>query len=226
MDRVEPRPSQKISIPVVAPILTRSIVTKSPLDETRRPTRAEAEEAVRTLICWAGDDPGRSGMQATPAAVLESYAERFRGYCQNDDGLAPHWSLEPAPSGETVLLRRVPFLSHCEHHMVPFRGAVSIAYKPAETIASVDDLFALVDRCSRRLQSQERLTSEIASAVESALRPSGLAVVTESEHLCMTLRGIQKHGTTTVTMKFGGRFRDDLNEREQVLVGLLQPDDC
>lgn len=189
----------------------------------RRPSREEAEEAVRTLICWAGDDPNREGVLETPARVAQSYLEKYSGYHGHADLV-----VEAAPltgNGGTILSRNIPFFSHCEHHMVPFLGVVHVAYGLSKAVASESDLQVLVDRYARRLQSQETLTSQILAEIERALSPEGAAVLVESEHLCMTIRGIHKHGATTVTTQFSGAYRDDPCERERVLRLLLGIDD-
>ena len=185
-----------------------------------RPTRIEAEEAVRTLIRWAGDDPARDGVANTPTRVVEDYAERFSGYGEG----AAEWKIEKAPNNSTVLARNIPFFSHCEHHMVPFLGVFHIAYLPRDSVAARSNVSDMVNVFARRLQSQERLTTEVLTAIQEALNPHGVAVLVESEHLCMTIRGVHKHGAATATMKFSGVFREDPKERQQVLASLLGGD--
>jgi GTP cyclohydrolase IA len=185
------------------------------------PTREEAEAAVRTLLRWAGDDPGREGLIDTPKRVVKAYEEFFRGY--RDD---PHDALdrifqEVGGYDDMVLVRDIGFTSHCEHHLVPFIGKAHIAYFPAEGVVGLSKLARVVDIYAKRLQTQESLTAQVASTIESALRPRGLAIMMEAEHLCMSMRGVQKRGATTVTTRFTGIFRESASEQARFL-GLVQ----
>ena len=174
----------------------------------RRPTRAEAEAAVRTLIAWAGDDPEREGLRDTPRRVAGAYEEFFRGYGDDPAEALERTFDEIGGYDEPVLLRDISFHSHCEHHMVPFVGRAHIAYMPRERVVGLSKLARVVDIYARRLQTQERLTAEVAAAIDDVLQPRGVAVMIEAEHQCMSLRGVRKPGVSTVTMKFTGAFED------------------
>jgi GTP cyclohydrolase I len=192
--------------------------TVEPLREFRaeeivRPSREEAEAAVRTLIAWAGDDPKRDGLIDTPRRVVEAYEEFYAGYRQKAGEQLDRTFEDIDRYDDIVLVRDIPFSSHCEHHMVPFVGKAHVAYFPTDKVVGLSKLARVVDVFARRLQSQERLTSEIVAAVDEALKPRGVAVMIEAEHQCMTLRGVQKHGASTVTTQFTGIFRDDPTEQ-------------
>lgn len=174
-----------------------------------RPTRCEAEEAVRTLIRWAGDDPAREGLKQTPNRVVRAYQEWFSGYGQNPDELLHRTFGEVGGYTDVVLLRDIPLESTCEHHMAPIRGLVHVAYLPTKRVVGISKLARLVDAFGRRLQIQERLTSEIADALERVLQPRGVAVMIEARHECMSSRGVHKHGSVLVTRAFRGLY---LNE--------------
>lgn len=174
-----------------------------------RPTRCEAEEAVRTLIRWAGDDPAREGLKQTPNRVVRAYQEWFSGYGQNPDELLHRTFGEVGGYTDIVLLRDTPLESTCEHHMAPIRGLVHVAYLPTNRVVGISKLARLVDAFGRRLQIQERLTSEIADALERVLQPRGVAVMIEARHECMSSRGVHKHGSVLVTRAFRGLY---LNE--------------
>jgi GTP cyclohydrolase I len=182
-------------------------------DEIVRPSREEAEAAVRTLIAWAGDDPKRDGLIDTPQRVVDAYEEFYAGYRQNAADALDRTFEDIDRYDDIVLVRDIPFSSHCEHHMVPFVGKAHVAYFPTDKVVGLSKLARVVDVFARRLQSQERLTSEIVAAVDEALKPRGVAVMIEAEHQCMTLRGVQKHGASTVTTQFTGVFRDDPTEQ-------------
>jgi GTP cyclohydrolase I len=182
-------------------------------DEIKRPSRADAEEAVRTLIAWAGDDPAREGLNDTPERVVKAYEEFYAGYGQKPADALERTFEDVGTYDDIVLVRNIPFYSHCEHHMVPFVGRAHVAYFPTERVVGLSKLARVVDVFSRRLQTQERLTADIVGAVDDALKPRGVAVMIEAEHQCMTLRGVQKHGASTVTTQFTGVFRDDPTEQ-------------
>src|SRR5262245_28581295 len=179
-----------------------------------RPTRSEAEEAVRTLIRWAGDDPAREGLRDTPARVVRAYREWFAGYGENPDSLLARTVDEVGGYSEAVLLRDIPVQSTCEHHMAAIRGRAHIAYLPNGRVVGISKLARLVDALSRRLQIQERLTAEIAAALERTLKPRGVAVVIEAQHECMSSRGVRKHGACLVTRSFGGVYSSDPGRAE------------
>ena len=185
----------------------------------RRPSRAEAEAAVRTLIGWAGDDPRREGLQATPGRVVRAYEEWFAGYGQDPEEILERTFGEVAGYDEMVLLKDIPVESTCEHHMAAIRGVAHVAYLPRERVVGISKLARLVDAYARRLQIQERLTAEIAEALERTLRPRGVAVIVEATHECMSSRGVRKHGSSLVTRRFTGVF-EDVEARREVLAAL------
>jgi GTP cyclohydrolase IA len=182
-----------------------------------RPSREVAEAAVRTLIAWAGDDPLREGLVDTPRRVLAAYAEFYAGY-QQDPAEALERTFEDVGSyDDIVLVRDIPFYSHCEHHMVPFVGKAHIAYFPTESVVGLSKLARVLDVFAHRLQTQERLTADVIGAIDEILKPRGIAVMIEAEHQCMTLRGVHKHGASTVTTQFTGIFRDDPAEQQRFM---------
>lgn len=185
----------------------------------RRPSRAEAEAAVRTLIGWAGDDPRREGLLETPARVVRAYEEWFAGYAQEPARILERTFGEVAGYDELVLLRDIPVESVCEHHMAAIRGVAHVAYLPSERVVGISKLARLVDAYARRLQIQERLTAEVAEALEATLKPRGVAVVIEATHACMSARGVRKHGASLVTRRFTGVFEDP-EQRREVLAAL------
>lgn len=185
----------------------------------RRPSRAEAEAAVRTLIGWAGDDPRREGLQATPGRVVRAYEEWFAGYGQDPAAMLERTFGEVAGYDEMVLLRDIPVLSTCEHHMAAIRGVAHVAYLPRERVVGISKLARLVDAYARRLQIQERLTAEIADELERTLQPRGVAVIIEASHECMASRGVHKHGASLVTRRFTGVFEAG-EARREVLAAL------
>jgi GTP cyclohydrolase I len=176
---------------------------------TDRPTREEAEAAVRTLIRWAGEDPDRPGLVDTPRRVTEAYAEFFAGY--SDDETLDDVKLFADEGGfsDMVLVRDIQFASHCEHHMVPFLGKAHIAYVPGGQIVGLSKLARVVDLFAKRLQTQENLSAQIVAAVERIVKPRGMALLMEAEHMCMTMRGARKPGARMVTTQFSGCFVDE-----------------
>jgi GTP cyclohydrolase IA len=195
--------------------LYKKLATEStePATPVQRPSRTEAEEAVRTLIAWAGDNPDREGLKDTPGRVVETYGELYSGYGKDPAEVLDRTFEDVGGYDDVVVVRDIPFHSHCEHHMMPFVGKAHIAYYPGETVVGLSKLARVVEIFARRLQTQERLTGNIVAAVDSALKPRGVAVMIEAEHLCMTLRGARAHGATTVTTQFTGAFRDDAAEQ-------------
>jgi GTP cyclohydrolase IA len=186
-----------------------------------RPTREEAEAAVRTLILWAGDDPTREGLRDTPLRVAKAYEEFFSGYRVDANDVLSRVFEEVHGYDDMILVRDIPFSSHCEHHMVPFVGKVHIAYYVGEEgVVGLSKLARLVDIYARRLQTQEALNAQIVAAIERYLRPRGCAVMIEAEHMCMSMRGVLKQGTMTVTNQFTGVFRDDPAEQVRFLTML------
>jgi len=178
-----------------------------------RPSREEAEAAVRTLIRWAGEDPDREGLAATPARVARAYEEWFGGYSVDPKEFLQRTFEEVEGYDEIVVLRDIRFESHCEHHMAPIVGRVHIGYLPRRRVVGISKLARLVDVYAQRLQTQEHLTSQVATAIDEILKPRGVAVLIEAEHMCMSLRGVTKPGALTVTSHFTGMFRDDVQEQ-------------
>jgi GTP cyclohydrolase IA len=181
------------------------------------PTRDEAEAAVRTLLRWAGDDPRREGLIDTPRRVVKAYEEFFRGYRDDAHDALKRVFQEVGGYDDMVLVRDISFTSHCEHHLVPFVGKAHIAYFPADGVVGLSKLARVVDIYAKRLQTQEALTTQVSEAIEAALRPRGIAVMIEAEHLCMSMRGVQKRGATTITTRFTGVFRDAASEQTRFL---------
>ncbi len=182
-----------------------------------KPNRAEAEEAVRTLIKWAGDDPDREGLMDTPSRVVRSYEEFFDGYGACPKTILQRTFEETDGYDEIVLLRDIRFESHCEHHMAPIIGKVHIAYLPHRRVVGISKLARLVEIFAKRLQIQEKLTAQIANTIDEVLEPKGVAVVVEAAHQCMTTRGIYKPGSLMVTSRMLGAFRDDPSTRREFL---------
>jgi GTP cyclohydrolase I len=193
--------------------------TLTPPDRNR-PTRAEAEEAVRTLIRWAGDDPGREGLRDTPARVVRAYEEWFSGYRDDPSALLQRTFEEVGGYDEIVVLRDIAFHSHCEHHMAPIIGKVHVGYLPKDRVVGISKLARLVNAFAQRLQVQERLTAEIADMLDAVLQPHGVGVVIQAAHGCMTTRGVNKHGATMVTSRMLGAFRNNPATRHEFLSGL------
>ncbi|MEL7488018.1 MAG: GTP cyclohydrolase I FolE [Pseudomonadota bacterium] len=180
-----------------------------------RPSRAEAEAAVRTLIQWAGDDPTREGLIDTPKRVAKAYEEWFAGYDEDPEDILARTFEEVEGYDDIVLLRGIRFESFCEHHIAPIIGTAHVAYLPSNKVVGISKLARLVDAYSKRLQVQETLTAQIAETLEKVLKPRGVAIVISAEHQCMSTRGVHKPNVDTVTTRFTGAFRDDpaLEER-------------
>ncbi len=178
-----------------------------------RPSRAEAEAAIRTLLAYIGENPSREGLLDTPSRVVKSYDEIYGGYQLDAEDVLDRTFGEIGSFDDFVLLRDIPFHSHCEHHMVPFFGKAHVAYFPVERVVGISKIARVVDLFARRLQTQEHLTSQIVTALDDALKPRGVAVMIEAEHMCMSMRGILKPGVTTLTSQFTGAFRDDPAEQ-------------
>lgn len=182
-----------------------------------RPSRAEAEDAVRTLIAYVGENLDREGLVETPRRVIEAYDELFAGYRQDACELLDRTFGETAGYDDFVLVSDIPFTSHCEHHVMPFYGKAHIAYVPIDRVVGLSKLARLVDVFARRLQTQEHMTSQIASTIEECLRPRGVAVLIEAEHTGMSVRGVAKHGALTTTTRFSGVFHEDADARARFL---------
>lgn len=191
---------------------------KSKASRSRKPTRQEAEEAVRTLIAWAGDDPEREGLKETPRRVAEAFQEYFRGYGQDPVAMLQEPTFEEVGGyDDLVMLRDVRVESHCEHHIAPFIGVAHVAYLPNGKVAGLSKLARVVEIYAKRLQTQETLSAEIADAIDRALAPRGVAVMIEAEHQCMTTRGVHQPGVAAVTTRFLGEFSTDQTLRERFL---------
>ncbi len=183
----------------------------------QRPTRAEAEAAVRTLIRWAGDDPAREGLLDTPKRVVKAYEEWFRGYHVDPVELLQRTFEEVEGYDEMVLLRDIRFESYCEHHLAPIIGRAHVAYLPDRRVVGISKLARVVEAFGKRMQIQEKMTAQVAGVIDDVLRPKGVAVVIEATHQCMSTRGVNKHGVSMVTSRMIGAFRDDPSTRREFL---------
>jgi GTP cyclohydrolase I len=182
-----------------------------------RPTREEAEAAVRTLLLWAGDDPAREGLTGTPDRVVRSYEEFFAGYDIDPVALLERTFEETDGYDEIVLLRDIRLESYCEHHMVPIIGRAHVAYMPHRRVVGISKLARVVDAYAKRLQIQEKMTAQIANTLDEVLQPKGVAVIIEAQHQCMTTRGIHKPGVSMVTSRLLGAFRSNTDTRREFL---------
>jgi GTP cyclohydrolase I len=199
---------------------SRRRLTKRVHNKNERPSRTAAENAVRTLIQWAGDDPEREGLIGTPARVVRAYEEWFAGYFEDPRKYLERTFEEVAGYDEMVLLRDIRFESHCEHHMAPIIGRVHIGYLPRRRVVGISKLVRLVDVYAKRMQVQEKMTAEIASCLNSVLKPSGVAVVVEGAHECMTTRGVHRSDVTMVTSRMLGVFRTNFKTRQEFLAAI------
>jgi len=185
--------------------------------EIKRPSREAAEAAVRTLIQWAGDDPAREGLRGTPERVVRSYEEFFAGYGSDPREILQRTFEEVEGYDEMVVLKDIRFESYCEHHMVPIIGLAHIAYLPNSRVVGISKLARVLDAYAKRLQIQEKMTAQIAKAIDEVLEPKGVAVVLEAAHQCMTTRGVHKPGVNMVTSHMLGAFRQDEATRKEFL---------
>ncbi len=190
-----------------------------------RPSREEAEEAVRTLLRWSGDDPSREGLLDTPRRVVKSYEEFFKGYNEDPVAILSRTFEETDGYDEMILLRDIRLESHCEHHMVPITGKAHVAYLPGTRVVGISKLARVVDAYAKRFQIQEKLTAQIANTIQEVLRPRGVAVVIEANHQCISTRGIHKPGVSMVTSHMLGEFRDNPSTRREFLA-MLQSRTC
>ena len=181
--------------------------------EIMRPTQAEAEEAVKVLLRWAGDNPDREGLLDTPRRVAKAYGELFSGYVQEPEEVLGTTFEEVGGYDDIVLVRDIPFFSHCEHHMVPIVGKAHVAYLPDGRVLGLSKIARVVEIFGRRLQTQENMTAQITSAIDGILKPRGVAVMIDAEHMCMSMRGVQKQGSSTLTTSFTGTFKTDPAEQ-------------
>jgi GTP cyclohydrolase I len=192
-------------------------LTRPTAEASARPSREEAEAAVRTLLRWAGDDPGREGLVGTPDRVVRSYEEFFAGYDVDPVALLERTFEETDGYDEIVLLRDIRLESYCEHHIVPIIGRAHVAYLPHRRVVGISKLARVVEAYAKRLQIQEKMTAQIANTINDVLQPRGVAVVIEAQHQCMTTRGIHKPGVSMVTSRMLGVFRDDPMTRRELL---------
>ena len=187
-------------------------------EEIVRPSREEAEAAVRTLIAWAGDDPRRDGLIDTPQRVVDAYEEFYAGYRQNAADALDRTFEDIDRYDDIVLVRDIPFSSHCEHHMVPFVGKAHVAYFPTDRVVGISKLARVVEVFARRLQTQETMTAQIAETIDKALKPKGVAVMIEAVHQCMSIRGVRKPDVATITTQFTGIFKEDPGQQARFMM--------
>ena len=197
--------------------LAEALAAERRAAQERRPSRAEAEEAVRTLIRWTGDDPTREGLAGTPERVARAYEEYFAGYHDDPVDILQRTFEEVDGYDEMVLLRDIRFESHCEHHMAPILGRAHIAYLPDHRVVGISKLARLVQIYAKRLQIQEKMTAQIANTIQEVLQPLGVAVVIEASHQCMTTRGVHKPGAALATSRMLGAFRENPATRREFL---------
>jgi GTP cyclohydrolase I len=183
----------------------------------KRPTRAEVEAAVRTLIAWVGDDPNREGLKDTPGRVADAFQEYFSGYSLDPVDVLSKTFEETGGYDDLVMLRDIRVASHCEHHLAPFLGVAHVAYLPNGRILGLSKIARVVEIFAKRLQTQEALTAQIAEAIEHALQPRGVAVLIEAEHQCMSMRGVRQPGVKTITTRFTGALEVDASYRDRFL---------
>ncbi len=199
-------------VKTLTPAYSSTNLAETDAVRAQRPSREEAEDAVRTLLRWIGENPGREGLLNTPKRVVKAYEQFFAGYHQDAEEILGTVFEEVEGYDDLVLVRDIDFAAHCEHHMVPFLGKAHIAYYPNGGVVGLSKLARLVEVYARRLQTQETMTAQIADAMEQALAPFGVAVMIEAEHMCMSIRGVQKNGASTITTRFTGRFRDPADQ--------------
>ncbi|NVO17923.1 MAG: GTP cyclohydrolase I FolE [Rhodoplanes sp.] len=197
----------------LTPAARSSDAAGEPVRAVLRPSREEAEAAVRVLLGYLGDDPDREGLLDTPRRVVSAYDELYGGYRERPADVLDRTFSEIGTYDDIVLVRDIPFSSHCEHHMMPFVGKAHVGYLPVERVVGLSKIARLIDIFARRLQTQERLSSQIVTEIDTVLKPRGVAVMLEAEHTCMSMRGVQKAGSSTITTQFTGVFRDDPKEQ-------------
>jgi len=186
--------------------------------DIERPDRAEAEDAVRTLIAWAGDDPSREGLRDTPGRVVKAYREFFQGYDECPIEALSRTFDDVGGYDDIVMLRDIDLNSHCEHHMVPFIGKAHVAYMPDNAVVGISKLARVVDIYSRRLQTQETMTAQIALTIDNVLKPLGVAVMIEAVHQCMSMRGVKKPNVATITTQFTGVFKENQAQQDRFMM--------
>ena len=180
-----------------------------------KPSRDEAEKAVEVLLRWAGDNPLREGLLDTPARVVRAYEEFFAGYTEDPEKMLERTFEEVENYDDIVMLRDIGMQSHCEHHLVPILGRAHIAYLPDKRVVGISKLARVLDLYSKRLQTQETMTSQIANAIQNALKPKGVAILIDAQHQCMTTRGVKKHDVSMVTTQFTGEFKKDATLKDR-----------
>ena len=188
-----------------------------PAKRTSSVTREAAEEAVRTLLRWAGDEPAREGLRDTPGRVVSAYKEWFAGYASDPADYLRRTFQEVGGYDEMIVLRDIAFESHCEHHMAPIIGRVHIGYLPADKVVGISKLARVVEGYARRFQVQEKLTAQVAGCIDEVLKPRGVGVVVDAVHQCMTTRGVHKRGVSMITSRMTGTFREDARTRAEFL---------
>ena len=198
-------------------VTTAKAAVDTTSDAVTRPTREEAEAAVRTLIAWTGDNPNREGLLDTPGRVVRAYEEFYAGYKEDPREILSRTFEEVDGYDDMIMLRDIRLESHCEHHMVPIIGRVHIAYLPVSRVVGISKLARVIEIYARRLQTQETMTAQIANVLEEVLKPAGVAVLVDAAHQCMTTRGIRKPGVFTITSRFTGRFKEDMRLHDRFM---------
>jgi GTP cyclohydrolase I len=192
-------------------------LAKAAYELSQRPSRDEAENAVRTLIAWAGDDPKREGLIDTPGRVVDAYGEWFKGYGEDPREYLSRTFDDVKGYDDIVMLRDIDVESHCEHHMAPFLGKAFVAYMPLDNVVGISKIARVVEIYAKRLQTQETMTSQILNSIQDVLKPQGVAVLIDAKHECMTTRGVHHPNVSTITTQFSGVFRSDKELRERFL---------
>ena len=196
-----------------------------PVETVVKPTREEAEEAVRTLICWTGDDPDREGLIETPKRVVKAYEEFFEGYDMDPEEVLTKTFEEVQGYDDAVIVRNIRVESHCEHHIVPILGVAHVGYIPNNRVVGISKLARVIEIFGKRLQTQETMTAQIADTIQKVLQPKGVAVVVDASHQCMTTRGIHKTESSTITSRMLGAFRDNPETRSEFMNLINSPKD-
>lgn len=201
------------------------MIKKEDIQSKQKPSRSEAEDAVRVLLRWAGDDPTREGLLDTPKRVTKAYQEFFRGYEEDPQQILSRTFEEVCGYDEMIVLRDIPFESHCEHHMAPIIGRAHVGYLPNKKVVGISKLARIVDTYAKRLQVQEKMTAQIADCIQDVLEPLGVGVIIQATHECMSTRGVHAHGVSMVTSRMVGAFRNDDKTRREFLsvVGTFDP---
>jgi GTP cyclohydrolase I len=212
-----PQPRERAAQPRLAAVSSAKPADAPARAPLVRPSRADAEAAVRTLLAWAGDDPAREGLLDTPRRVTDAFDEWFAGYGADPNTELSRVFEEASGYDDIVMLRDIDVQSHCEHHMAPFIGTAHVAYMPKDRIVGLSKIARVVEIFAKRLQTQETMTAQIADAISSALKPRGVAVYIDAVHQCMTTRGVRHHDVSTITTRFTGVFRDSSELRERFL---------